>query len=205
MTVWSMLALAGAMVVLAAVPGPGVFVTVARALSGGFGSAAVVVAGIVAGDLLFLMLAIYGLAAVLQWFGDIFIVVKFLGSAYLLWLGISLIISDQEKSNASGDTRELSRRGNFTCGLLITLANPKVILFYLGFLPTFIDLGALNAVSVSIVAIIVSSVLAIVMLGYAFAASRASALISSSQARQTMNRVAGTIILVAGFSLLLKS
>ena len=87
MTLISTLALAGAMFLLAVTPGPGVFATVARSLASGFGHAAVVVAGIVTGDLLFLLLAIFGLASFAELLGDFFLVVKIAGGLYLLWLG----------------------------------------------------------------------------------------------------------------------
>ena len=73
MTLVSILALAGAMFLLAATPGPGVFATVARSLASGFGHATVVVAGIVTGDLVFLLLAIYGLASFAELLGDFFL------------------------------------------------------------------------------------------------------------------------------------
>lgn len=69
MTLLNMLGLAGAMLLLAITPGPGVFVTVASALASGFARAVWVVAGIVMGDLIFLLLAIYGLSAMAEFLG----------------------------------------------------------------------------------------------------------------------------------------
>lgn len=204
MTLISTLALAGAMFLLAVTPGPGVFATVARSLASGFGHAAVVVAGIVTGDLLFLLLAIYGLASFAELLGDFFLVVKIAGGLYLLWLGFRIWTSKPQAVELQG-VRELSWKQNFLSGLVITLGNPKVILFYLGFLPTFLDLAALDATDVVIVATVVSIVLGGVMLAYAWSAARARALFRSSRAKRIMNRSAGGVMMATGSVLIIKS
>ena len=204
MTLISMLALAGAMFLLAATPGPGVFATVARSMASGFGHAAVVVAGIVTGDLIFLLLAIFGLASVATLLGDLFLLVKIAGGLYLIWLGLRIWNSKPGAVEIHG-VRELSWKQNFLSGLVITLGNPKVILFYLGFLPTFLDLATLSAGEVAIVAAIVSVVLGSVMLFYAWSAARARELFRSSRAKRIMNRTAGGVMMAAGIVLIIKS
>ena len=128
MTLFSILALAGAMFLLAATPGPGVFATVARSLASGFGHAAVVVAGIVTGDLVFLLLAIFGLASFAELLGDFFLLVKVAGGLYLLWLGYRIWNRVPGAVEISG-VRELSWRQNFVSGLVISLCIAKVFLF----------------------------------------------------------------------------
>ena len=204
MTLISMLALAGAMFLLAATPGPGVFATVARSMASGFGHAAVVVAGIVTGDLIFLLLAIFGLASVATLLGDLFLLVKIAGGLYLIWLGLRIWNSKPGAVEIHG-VRELSWKQNFLSGLVITLGNPKVILFYLGFLPTFLDLATLSAGEVAIVAASVSVVLGSVMLFYAWSAARARELFRSSRAKRIMNRTAGGVMMAAGIVLIIKS
>jgi threonine/homoserine/homoserine lactone efflux protein len=204
MTLISMLALAGAMFLLAATPGPGVFATVARSMASGFGHAAVVVAGIVTGDLIFLLLAIFGLASVATLLGDLFLLVKIAGGLYLIWLGLRIWNSKPGAVEIHG-VRELSWKQNFLSGLVITLGNPKVILFYLGFLPTFLDLATLSAGEVAIVAAVVSVVLGSVMLFYAWSAARARELFRSSRAKRIMNRTAGGVMMATGIVLIIKS
>ncbi|MEJ2309152.1 MAG: LysE family translocator [Gammaproteobacteria bacterium] len=204
MTLFSTLALAGAMFLLAATPGPGVFATVARSLASGFGHAAVVVAGIVTGDLLFLLLAIFGLASFAGLLGEFFLVVKIAGGLYLLWLGYRIWRQRPGRVEIPG-VRELSWKQNFLSGLVITLGNPKVILFYLGFLPTFMDLAALDGGDVVIVAAVVSVVLGGVMLAYAWSAARARELFRSSRAKRIMNRTAGGVMMTTGSVLIIKS
>lgn len=204
MTLLSTLMLAGAMFLLAVTPGPGVLATVARALGSGFRPAAMVVLGIVLGDLLFLLLAIFGLGALAAVLGDLFVGVKLLGAAYLVWLGLQLWRAPAEPANGMNG-QDRGAGGDLLSGLLITLANPKVILFYLGLLPTFIDLEQLTAVHILLVAIVVSTVLAATLLGYALAAARARQLIRSERAARLMNRTAGTAMLAAGTTLAVKA
>lgn len=204
MTLVSILALAGAMFLLAATPGPGVFATVSRSLASGFGHAAVVVAGIVTGDLVFLLLAIFGLASIAELLGGFFLLVKIAGGLYLLWLGYSIWKRTPGSVQISA-VRELSWRQNYVTGLVITLGNPKVVFFYLGFLPTFLDLQSLDMVDVTIVATVVSLVLGGVMLAYAWSAARARELFRSERAERVMNRVAGGVMITTGGVLILKS
>ncbi len=143
MTLLSMTLLAGALFVLAATPGPGVLATVARAMASGFLPASQVVLGIVLGDVVFVLLAIFGLGALASLLGDLFIVVKIGGAAYLIWLGVKLWRSPADVDQPQ-QTVATSGVSNWLSGLLITLANPKVILFYLGLLPTFIDLAIVD-------------------------------------------------------------
>ena len=197
MTPLSLAAFAGAMFLLAITPGPGVFATVARALASGFAHASVVVLGIVIGDLVFLLLAIYGLAAAAGLLGGLFALVKYLGAGYLLWLGLKLWRSKDVAASAT-PVEESSWFANLTSGLLITLGNPKVILFYLGFLPAFVDLATLNAGDVVIIAGVVSLVLGATMLGYAYAASRARRLFQSRETKRLLNRTAGSVMIATG-------
>mgnify|MGYP001817822060 CR=1 FL=1 len=197
MTLLSVAAFAGAMFLLAIAPGPGVFATVARALASGFAHASVVVLGIVIGDLVFLLLAIYGLATVAGFLGGLFVLVKLGGAGYLIWLGIKMWRS-QTVAMTTEAIEENSWSANLISGLVITLGNPKVILFYLGFLPAFVDLATLKTADVAIIACIVSLVLGATMLGYAYAASRARQLFQSQRAKTILNRTSGGVMIATG-------
>src|SRR5882757_11062335 len=86
MDLLTLLAFTIAYVVAVLVPGPGVAAIVARALGGGFWSAVPMIIGILAGDLIYLVFALFGLAAIAQYFGPVFLVVRIAGAAYLLYI-----------------------------------------------------------------------------------------------------------------------
>lgn len=203
MSLETYIALAVAMLVLAVTPGPGMFATIARALHGGFRPALSMIAGIVTGDLLFLLLAIFGLAVVAETLGEFFLIVKVLGGLYLIRLGWKMwkaeptpMTIDESGGGESGGGRRLA--AGFIPGLTITLGNPKVIIFYVAFLPTFIDLGQLTALNIAAVATVVSVVLASVLAGYAFLAARTRAVFKSRRAMRGLNRGAGTVMIGTG-------
>lgn len=197
MTFLSLLALAGTMLLLAAMPGPGVFAIVARALSSGFSHASVVVLGIVSGDLVFLLMAVFGLAVMAEALGNFFVIVKYLGAAYLIYLGIKLWRSKPQAVGVE-EVKQKSWIANYLTGLFITLSNPKVIIFYLGMLPTFVNLTDLGAMDVFLVAMVISAVLGCVMLAYAYLASKAKESFKDPAAEKRMNRIGGSIMVATG-------
>lgn len=203
MTLLNLLTFAAAMFFLAASPGPGVFATLARALASDFSHAAVLVLGIVLGDIIFLLLAIYGLSSMAEILGSFFTFVKYAGGLYLIYLGVKIWRSKPRNKQVMG-VREDSWGKNFFSGLSITLANPKVIFFYLGFLPTFVDLTSLTSLNVLAISIVVVVVLGSVLLSYAFLATRASRLITTKRNQTRLNRCAGSVMVTAGGALLLK-
>jgi threonine/homoserine/homoserine lactone efflux protein len=204
MSLLNIFAFSLAMFLLAITPGPGVFATISRALSSGFLNASFVVMGIVIGDIIFLLLAIFGLSAIASILGDFFILVKYLGGIYLLFLGYKILTSKEQETNLKG-IYELSWKKNFLTGLIITLSNPKVILFYLGFLPTFINLQTLTAIDIFIISTVVTIVLGGVMLAYAYSASSAKNLFKSKSSKRKMNIAAGSVMISAGAVLIIKA
>ncbi len=90
-------------------------------------------------------------------------------------------------------------------GLVITLSNPKVILFYCGFLPTFLDLSALTLIDLVIVVTIITLVLGCVLGTYAFLASRARRLFTNQLAVRRLNRTAGGVMMAAGITIAVRS
>jgi threonine/homoserine/homoserine lactone efflux protein len=201
MTIESSIAFAIAMIILAASPGPGVFATVAQALAGGFRSTLEVIAGIVAGDLVFLLLAVFGLSALARTLGEFFIVIKIAGGGYLIWLGIKMWLAEPVPPEESHGIKKQTGTQRFLGGLLITLGNPKVILFYVGFLPTFMDLGGLTTMDIVIVASLVAVVLVLVLGSYAYSASRARVFFTKPRAIRNLNRGAGAIMVGAGVTI----
>ncbi len=206
MTLYSAFGFALAMLILAASPGPGVFATTARAMASGFRPALAVIWGIVLGDIIFLMFAAFGLSVAAQVLGNLFFIVKIGGGAYLVWLGIKIWLQKPEPGQVRPQAAiSRSKWGNFASGLIITLSNPKVILFYCGFLPTFLDLSALTIVDLALVVVIITAVLSGVLITYAYLASRARKIFTRETAVKRLNRAAGGVMIAAGVAIAARS
>ena len=203
LTLVDALALFAAMSLLAAIPSLSVLSVTARAASSGFWQGAWVVLGIVVGDTVYIVLAIVGLQWLAAMLGDAFVWMRFLGAAYLLWLGFRLW-----RATAMGEARTASgvwaSTSSFMSGLLLTLGDQKAILFYLGFFPVFIDLAAMTLTDVLAVVIIAAVAVGGVKLAYAGVASRAGAVIGPRLGR-TLNRAAGGVLLVVGAYVILRA
>lgn len=198
MSLASYLALALAVFILALTPGPVVVATVARSLFSGLGASIAFVAGVAAIDLAYLLLAVFGLSAISSVLGELFIAIKILGAAYLIYLGIRLWIDRTHEMQIAGAPVPRRFWKSFTEGALVDLGNPKIILFYAAFLPTFADLGALGSGDVAGMAAVVVGILIATNLGFAWLASRARALIRSRRAVTAINRTSGTLMIGAG-------
>ena len=192
-----------AMAILAAVPSVSVAAVSARAVSAGFNQGAMTAMGVVAGDLVFILLALFGLALLVEALGEMFFLIRYLAAGYLLWLGLSLWRSAARArvTDAAGNASSWS---SFMTGLMITLGDQKAVLFYLGFLPAFIELDALTPIDVAAVALITVLAVGGVKLAYAFAAGRVGRRLDQ-RAGNLLNRVAAVTLLVAAMVMLVSA
>jgi len=202
--IYSSIAFIGAMFLLAITPGPGLFVVISRALANGFSHASVVIVGLIVGDIIYLLLAIYGLGAIAQVLGDFFIIIKYLGAFYLIYLGYKIWTTKTKEQDIQA-INEISWKENFLSGLFVTLGNPKVIIFYLGFLPAFMNLQNLTNIDVLIAVVIVTSTLAIVMLFYAYLSDKSRMFFKSKKAVDRLNKTSGAVMITAGGILVFKN
>lgn len=176
------------------VPGPGVAAVVARALGGGFRSAVPMVVGILAGDLIYLVFAVFGLAAIAAWFGPVFLVVRWAGAAYLLYIAWKFWTA-RPGAEQIGPKAEESWARTFLAGLALTMGNPKTIVFYLALLPTVVPLDKpMTALGFTELLAIVVVVLMVIGLGYAALAAAARDFFRSQKALRRLNRTAGLMM-----------
>jgi threonine/homoserine/homoserine lactone efflux protein len=126
-----------AALVLAATPGPGIFYVLARTLAGGKREGVHSSLGTLLGGLVHVVAAAFGLSAILAASATAFAVVKYAGAVYLLWIGIQMIRTrnaDFEESVAAAGSLHVFRQG-----VLTEAMNPKTALFFLSFLPQFVN------------------------------------------------------------------
>lgn len=179
-------------------PGPGVFAVLARAMTQGAWSCVLLAFGMAVSDIVYLVLACVGLAAIAEKWGGLFTVIRVVGALYLLYLGWKMWKSrptlDLESPKESNKDQAMS----FVQGFLISASNPKVILFYIAFLPTFMDLSALTQRDIAVASVITLVGLMMGLMLIAFTAAWARKKMRSERAMKGLNRVAGSIMMAAG-------
>lgn len=132
----TVIAFAGASIVLLLIPGPAVLYIVNRSVSDGREAGLAAVAGLTLGNLAHALAAAAGLSAVLATSAAAFSAVKWLGAGYLIYIGVRTLL--RPAPTIDPDQPGVSVRRSFTQGVVVNVLNPKVALFFLSFLPQFI-------------------------------------------------------------------
>jgi threonine/homoserine/homoserine lactone efflux protein len=133
-------AFAVASLALLVVPGPSVLYIVTRSMDQGRAAGLVSVLGIHTGSIIHVAAAALGLSAILASSALTYGVVKYVGAAYLIWLGIRALRGrDEERPDAAGKGHSLGRI--YAQGVVVNVLNPKTALFFLAFLPQFVDVS----------------------------------------------------------------
>lgn len=202
MTFSSMIALFGAMVVLASIPSISVLAVSTRVATLGLIHGLFTTIGIVVGDIIFIMIALGSLSILAETMGRLFILIKYLAGAYLIGLGIKLCRA-KLKEVETEKVVHASWLSSFLTGLFITLGDQKATLFYLGFFPAFIDISQLSFLDMLLIILITILAVGGVKLGYAFMADRVR-FSMSPLVRKRMNLVAGCVMMAVGMFLLIK-
>ena len=133
-------AFAGASLALLIVPGPSVLYIVTRSMDQGRSAGLVSVLGIHTGTIVHVAAAALGLSAILASSAVSFQVVKYAGAAYLIWLGVKAL-RERHQEASEGRDRERSLSRIYAQGVVVNVLNPKTALFFLAFLPQFVDVG----------------------------------------------------------------
>ncbi|AVA20061.1 MULTISPECIES: LysE family translocator [unclassified Rhizobium] len=193
MTLAALLAYSGALFIAAAIPGPGITAIVARALGSGFRETFFMGLGLVLGDMIYLTAVILGLAFVAQTFTEIFIVIKIAGALYLGYIAWKLWTAGLLSTDVAAK-KSMSAGMSFLSGLLVTLGNPKVMLFYVALVPTLIDIGSIGLREYATLLAATFIVLLVVLIPYMLLASRARTFLKRPKALQILNRVAASIL-----------
>jgi threonine/homoserine/homoserine lactone efflux protein len=174
-----------------ATPGPGIAAIIARSLAHGAKGAPAFIAGFVAGDLVWFSIAATGLAALAKTAATLFIAIKWAGVVYLLYLAWKLWTAPAERVEVRDDDGRQHGWRAFIASFMLTLANPKAILFFLALLPTVIDLASMNTVRFLEISLAIALVLPAVLGSYVFLAARARELFTTPRAVRRLNRSSG--------------
>jgi leucine efflux protein len=194
-------AFCAAVLVFLALPGPGTFALLTSTAKGGFRAGAAATLGVIAGDQVLLWLAVAGVAALLAAHPAMFKAVQYGGAAYLAWIGLRLIFAHEGRASPIHMEPHHFARQTF----LITLLNPKAIVFYMAFFPLFID-PAMHRGGVTFLAM--ATTIAALTAAYcltlcAFAQAIAQRVKAHRRAARWLERMAG--IFLVGFGVRLGS
>jgi homoserine/homoserine lactone efflux protein len=196
--------------VIALSPGSGAVLSMSHGLAYGVRASSATIAGLQIGLALILLVAGAGVGAVLIASATAFTVVKFVGAAYLIWLGWrqwrAPVAAAERMVDAAAPAvpaapRPPSVRERVLLGLFTNVTNPKGIVFMVAVLPQFIDPKRPLALQLAILLVTTIATDVVVMHGYAFLASRAQRWLSTARARRRQNRVFGGVLMAMGASL----
>lgn len=196
MSWYGLLAFCAVYVMAVASPGPGIAALVARSLARGTQGAAAFIGGYVVGDLLLFAAAAAGLAAIAEKAHAVFLIVKYAGAAYLVYLGYRLWTAPASSPEAAADDSAESPLRLFLGSLALTLGNPKALIFFVALLPTVVDLPALDLPGFLQIAAAIAVLMPLVLGTYVLAAARARRFFRNPRAMRLLNR--GTGVVMAG-------
>jgi threonine/homoserine/homoserine lactone efflux protein len=192
----------GAALVLLLIPGPAVLYIVARSVAQGRMAGFVSDLGIHSATLVHVLAAALGLSALLASSALAFSIVKWAGAAYLIWLGLRKIFGRAEEVDADGNLPRHSHARLFRDGFIVNLLNPKTALFFLAFLPQFVEPERGHLVSQIVFLGLLFALLGFITDGcYAFLAGTAGKWLRRSKRYLEVERyVSGTLFIGLGLT-----
>jgi len=202
MSVEILIAFIAACILLGLTPGPNMSLIIANTLRGGLASGLVTLAGTTTGLALLVGAAALGMSSVMVFMSEWFDVIRWLGALYLVFLGARQLWQfwSRRRNPALPQPLAASRSGAYVQGLLVSLSNPKVLLFLGAFLPQFIDPHADPVRQLWIIAVLFVGILAAVDVGYTVAIAKARTTFSVAKLA-VLDGAAGVLLLAGGVAL----
>ncbi|MDC1397076.1 LysE family translocator [Octadecabacter sp.] len=189
----------GATLLLLIIPGPTVVLVLTYALTQGRRVAVASAAGVALGDFIAMTASLVGLGALVLASSTLFVALKWVGAAYLVWMGIGMIRSaGSAKAIQIEDAPQLSAGAVFRNAAVVTALNPKEIVFFIAFVPQFIRTDAALAPQFAILIATFVSLATINVLVYALLADRLRATISRPSVLAWMIRIGGGVLIAMG-------
>lgn len=190
----------------AAIPGPGMTALVARSVSSGALTGFTMLAGLIVGDLIYLSVAVFGLAVIAHTYTSVFTLINWAAALYLCMLAWQFWRHRPQAVNIDQKATKRQLASAWLSGLTITLGNPKTIAFYLAILPLVISMDNVSlqtwgGMLVPLTVLVLLSVGAVFIL----AALRIRHLLTSAKAQRLLFRSAGCIMMLAAFGMVVKT
>ncbi|MBS6057534.1 MAG: LysE family translocator [Mixta calida] len=190
----------------AAIPGPGMTALVARSVSGGAVTGFTMLTGLILGDLIYLSVAVFGLAVIANNYSSLFTLINWAASLYLCWLAWQFWRYQPQAVDIDQRATRKELASAWFSGLTITLGNPKTIAFYLAILPLVISLDNVSLqmwgmMLVPLTIFVLLSVGAVFIL----AALKIRHFLTSAEAQRLLFRSTGLIMLLAAIGMVAKT
>jgi threonine/homoserine/homoserine lactone efflux protein len=192
-------AFCAAIVLFLALPGPGTFALLTSTSKGGFRAGAAATLGVIAGDQVLLWLAVAGVAALLAAHPTVFKAVQYAGAIYLGWIGVKLLLAK------AGDASPISIQPHHYArqAFLITLLNPKAIVFYMAFFPLFIHptthRGTVTFIAMALTIAVITAAYCLLLCAFAQAIGRQ--IRAHRKLARALERAAGLFLVAFGIRL----
>ncbi len=189
---------AGGLLILFLTPGPVWVALLARAMSGGFHSAWPLALGVVVGDVLWPLVAILGvtwLVDQVSWFMD---VLRWVAVMMFCTMGILLIRNAEKQLSENSRLTRPGMWAGFLAGLVVILANPKAVLFYMGVLPGFFDLTQVTWLDIAAICFLSFLIPLLGNLALALSVDKVRGILKSPKALKRMNLTAGWLLIGVG-------
>jgi len=194
--------LGSAMLLGGILPSVSSLAVLSRSAASGFVHGVFTSIGIVLGDIIFIVFAIYGLSVMAENLGAIYELLMFVGAAYIIWLG-TILWQDESEIVEVKKLKEASLLSSLLTGLLITLSDQKAILFYLGFFPALFDMEKVSYRDTGVIIIITILMLGSAKLCYAFMGSQTNILVKNDEVVKWINKIAGALLISVGSYIML--
>ena len=194
------IAFAAASLVMALVPGPGVASIVGFALSSGRRTALASVAGMAVGNATAMTVSLAGAGAILASSALAFTILKWVGAAYLIAIGLIAIARSGRRAPDAPARRPIGARAAFLTNVAVGTFHPKTILFFVAFATQFIRADAPYVQQAAILVATFTGIAAITDTLYALTAASASGLLRREEARRWTQRVGGGVLVAAGIA-----
>ncbi len=192
---------AGTETVLCLTPGPAVLFILSTALKSGTRRSVFSNFGILAANTVYFVLSAAGVGTVLMASYNLFFAIKWIGAAYLIFIGLRAVFGKTQVLSAEAAQKETRPWRMFTDGFILQASNPKAIVFFTALLPQFVDPHTPIAPQMAILALTSVVIEFCVLLSYAAAAGRASEIARQPRYAAWTNRIAGGLLICAGAGL----
>lgn len=204
MTLAAAIFLTGLLFLLAALPSASVALVASRTASHGLPDGIAVAAGIVIGDICFVLLALLGMSFVAETLGPFFVAIKFIAGAYLVYQGIRFLMAARQSAADRPAHRPSSLLVSCASGLFLTLADLKALLFYASLFPVVVDLHQLTLQGILLILSLTVVCVGGVKVAYACLVQRAGRYFMSDRHGPWVRRTTGGLLVGSGIYLAIK-